>query len=402
MQSKYFKQNELSGLGPGEYTLIEIIFYVVIGLNLGMLTYYPIFDLVYPYFRYIFMLALAGCFLLVGVVDMEDTHWVWVGLFFVLGALAITFNHSGYGLMIQFIWPLSIIYLLKYADMSDQYLDRLRIFFYISWVISVVSAYRISQTFFANQQMGIHTNNLNPNTVGIMITYTCLFLEAHLDGAGLTRSLKIPLVIISLAAVYVTHSRTCQAAFAAYLLMELLLKKTIMRSRKLAIIILCAVMIGGILFPVAYVQLFNAGVVTGDTEFMGKEAFSGRQGIWTNFWNYIQSNPISFLIGTGYNTSFYALNEGSFNLHNSYLQLFAIFGLPLLLMILGYIVTFVRNMYGNSGRISNVQFRCYQMILVIMTIAYTETILTYQLSMSLLALTLGICYREADGGRRRA
>ena len=75
-------------------------------------------------------------------------------------------------------------------------------------------------------------------------------------------------------------------------------------------------------------------------------------------------------------------------------MIFAQYGLPTLLVYLAYIIYSLAGMYGKSGQISDLQFKCYQILLYVLIMGFGETVLSYLPNLIFIAMAIGIGCRE--------
>lgn len=368
----------------------ELLFYFVLSFNFIYVLYYTVYSSLYNYFHYIIFFFTVLLFVSSQKIKFKLINTVKLIIFLVLSAAAIFINHSGIGLLILIFWPLSIIYIFKNVNFSKNYINRLNIIILTGWELAIIATSQYTTLYFDN--FNSETIGINPNTIAIVIAIACLFIALHIDNSSKPKSLKIIVYILSVLALCRTRSRTSLVAFLAILMMEFFLKKQIKKSKKLAILVMIAIVALGIIFPFVYVILFNKGILAYETLFFGKRIYTGRQYIWLNLWNYVQTNKNAYIWGVGYNTELYS--RGTFNLHNAYLMIFAQYGIPLLILYLIYLFCVVSKMFGKFGRISDLQFKCYQIILFALIVGYGETVLSYLPNMIFFATAIGIGYRE--------
>lgn len=372
-----------------KFTIVELIFYLALIFHLVYSLFYPVYSALHDYLQYIIFAFTALLLISGNRVKFSVQNILKLSAFLVLSAVVIVVNNSGLGLLMFIVWPIIIIYMLKNSNLSDNYINKLTALMLIGWIFAFVTSFSYTDTYFENFEL--YYTGLNPNTVAIIIVFTCLFVVLYVDNTSKSTFLKAVVYIISAFALYRTKSRTSLVAFFAILLMEIFLKKWIVKSKKLAVIIAASIIMAGIIFPFIYVTLFTKGIISYDTQLLGKRIYSGRQYIWLNLWEYLQNNKNAYIWGTGYNDSFYT---GSFNLHNAYLMIFAQYGIPVLIIYLSYLLRSILNMFGQINCISDVQFKCYQIILFVLIVGFGETILSYAPNMIFIAMTIGIGCRE--------
>lgn len=369
------------------FNRVELLFYGVLVFNSVYALSFPVYIALYEQYSKMIVALLALMFIAAGKVRIAANKAALLCGFVAVCLVNILVNHSGLGVLEYIVWPLSIVYFLKKLRLPGAYINRISLIMLVSWALSVAASFQYRNMAFEDGVAGI-----NPNTVAVVISTSCLFIKLYLSKRYRSWLLYVPLYALSLFGLYQTRSRTSLIAFIAILLMELVLKKRIKRSRRLAMGIMVAVVAVGILVPFVYVAMFSSGRFTYNTLFLGKRLFSGRQYIWQNLWEYVRQHRIVYLVGTGYNTDFYS--RGSFNLHNSYLMIFAQFGLPILAGYLYYVYRSVSGMYNMQGHISDIQFVCYQIIILVLIIGFSETILVYLPNLIYFAMALGIGQRE--------
>lgn len=370
----------------------EIIFYLVLSLNIAYSVVYPVYSALHEYFTYVVTIFAILIFACGKKLKYSGINTVVVIAFIGMNVLAIIMNGSGMGVLIQIIWPLSIIYMFKNFHIPNAYIGRINVLMMVGWILAVAGSLSYTDAYFEAFEKNVEQGGINPNTIAIIIVTTCLFLGLYIDSKSKSKSLKIIVYLISFAALYRTRARTSMVAFFANLITELLLKKKIEKSKKLALLLVALIIAAGIIFPFIYVGLYANGTITYDTQFLGKRVFTGRQYIWMNLWSYLQNNYNAFIWGVGYNTELYS--RGTFNLHNAYLMIFAQYGLPTLVVYLVYIIYSVAGMYGKSGRISDLQFKCYQILLYVLIVGFGETVLSYLPNLIFVAMAIGIGCRE--------
>lgn len=374
------------------FSVSELIFYLALILDIAFSVFYPVYAALHDYYTYIIWIMIILMLACGKTLRYSGVESLGLVAFMGMNIAAILVNGSGIGVLILIIWPLCIIYMFKNFHISDAYIGRINVLMMAGWILAIIGSLGYTDAYFEALDKNIDMEKINPNTIAIIIVVTCLFLGLYIDGKSKSRIRKILVYLISFAALYQTRSRTSLVAFLAILMVELILKKKIEKSKKLALLLVAIIIVAGIIFPFIYVGLYMNGIVTYDTQFLGKRLFTGRQDIWINLWNYLQNNHGAFIWGVGYNTELYS--RGTFNLHNAYLMIFAQYGLPTLLVYLAYIFHSAANMYGQFGRISNLQFKCYQILLYVLIVGFGETVLTYMPNLIFIAMAIGIGCRE--------
>lgn len=374
------------------FSASELIFYLALILDIAFLVSYPVYTALHDYYTYIIWIMIILMLACGKTLRYNGLKSLGLVAFIGMNIAAILVNGSGIGVLILIIWPLCIIYMFKNFHIPDAYIGRINVLMMAGWILAIMGSLGYTDAYFEALEKNMDIEGINPNTIAIIVVVTCLFLGLYIDGKSKSRIRKILVYLISLAALYRTRSRTSLVAFLAILMVELTLKKKIEKSKKLALLLVAIIIAAGIIFPFIYVGLYMKGVVTYDTQFLGKRLFTGRQYIWINLWNYLRNNHGAFIWGVGYNTELYS--RGSFNLHNAYLMIFAQYGIPTLLVYLAYIFHSAVNMYGQLGRISGLQFKCYQILLYVLIVGFGETVLNYIPNLIFIAMAIGVGCRE--------
>ena len=391
--SKYMgaKTNGLSIIITG-ITVPELILYLAVIINLMFSLAYPVYNAIHEYYH---LIAFSFAVLLIVCeinIKINIINTVKIILLVAISMMILYLNNSGFGVIIQILWPLTIIYVIKRDRFSGDFINRITFLMLVGWLMAFLAANNIDPKFFEYIEAGIEVDSLNPNTIAIIIVFTALFLELYVDSHSKSKLVKMIIYMLSLIALYQTQSRTSMIAYMLVLVLGMFVNKTIRKSRKIGMLIVVTVVAVGIVFPLIYTMLYFYDVISYHTLFMGKRIFTGRQYIWLNLYEYLQVHTEAYLIGVGYNTELFS--RGTFNLHNAYLMIFAQYGIPFLLVFLRYIYCSIKKMYDNVGQISDLQFKCYQVIIYTLLVGVTETILSYLPNMIFIAMAIGIGIRS--------
>ena len=378
--------------GTTSFTRTEVILYLALIINLLYSLFYPVYTALHGFYHIIVLVFAMLIFTAELKVKVNLNKAFMLVAFIGLTIAAILINHSGLGLVINIIWPLTIIYIFRNSRFSSNYLNKINLLMLVGWLIALLATFTYNEQFFANLEAGIEMESVNPNTMAIIIVFTALFLELYIDSTSKSKFLKVLIYLVSLLALYRTRSRTSLVAFAVILLLEFLLKGKIRKSKKLGMLIPVTSIIAGIVSPFVYTLLFTQGIVSYHTLFLGKRIFTGRQYIWLNLWEYLQQHKNAFLWGVGYNTELYS--RGTFNLHNAYLSIFAQYGIPLFVFYIWYILRSFSGMFNSYGKITDLQFKCYQVLVYVLIVGFGEGVLSYLPNMIFIAMAIGIGIRE--------
>ena len=98
---------------------------------------------------------------------------------------------------------------------------------------------------------------------------------------------------------------------------------------------------GSLALTKIYVYLYNASI-TINLIFSTKRFFSGRELIWIEMWNELDKH---WLTGVGSQYNMASLVNGGFNVHNSILNFWAVYGVIVFILALGIIFYKFYDMY---------------------------------------------------------
>ena len=393
--SRYIKGSVQGSLGGRyELTISELTLYFALVIHLAIAVFYPVYSGLIGSFPLLLGICSVVFVFEIGICEVDLLETVSVIAFLLFSMLSITINHSGMGVLIQFIWPLVLILFFRHAELTDRHTIRISLLMLITWIIGIASTARYTDAYFR----GFHSNGflpegINPNTAAFIITVTCFFITIWSERTQYSIPTKVFLYTLTAFAVYHTRSRSSLIAFVIVVLTEIFLKKKISHSKAIAIILAISIVLIGTAFPFVYVNVYQDKTVETDVEIMGKNVFSGREDIWIHVQNYLRANKSAYLWGIGYNTDLYS--RGSFNLHNAYLQLFAQYGALVLILYMIYILYLISKWFGTRRCISDQQFACYKVVLFILIVSVSETILSYTPFLIYLSMALGIGCRMA-------
>ncbi len=374
------------------FTMTELLFYFALILNLSYSLLYPVYTSLHSVYHIIILGIIIAIYASERFLSLNGSKIFSLMVFLGVTVAVIQINHSGLGLVINILWPLTVIYVFKNSNLTARYLQRINNLMLVGWFVSLISTFTYNEAYFANFEAGIEVEGVNPNTMAIIIVFTALFLHLYVDSSRKPKFFKVVITLLSFVALYRTRSRSSLIAFVVILLMEFVLKKKIKKSSKLGMAISILIIAAGIIFPFVYTYLYAQDIIGYHTLFLGKRIFTGRQYIWLSLWEYLQQHKSAWVWGVGYNTELYS--RGTFNMHNAYVAIFAQYGIPLFICYIGYILHSFKKMYNKFDNISDLQFKCYQILIYILIVGFGEGVLSYLPNMLFIAMAIGIGYRE--------
>ena len=192
---------------------------------------------------------------------------------------------------------------------------------FVIWIVFVINAPTVWQKYITDVDAVY-----NPNTVGIgiLLSYVIIFLFIlkKLNKKILKFLLLVAFSAVSIYCVYITQ---CRSAFAISIVFPLfpLFKKYIFNFRLLLLIM---IIIGGFIFPMVYVKMYESGINTKSTILLEKSMYTGRQELWGDALTHIDSSEFGWVLGVDDNSMDYTLTAS--NLHNWYLSIYFSFGIP--------------------------------------------------------------------------
>lgn len=380
VQNNDYKRNQV----------FEIIFLIMSIILLGAVSTYYLYKLINPIITYLFVIFILFMLFSFEEYSINRKSFIYLFLTAIMGIGILYFNGSGFGYLILLIFPMFTISLLMKISMNKRFYRNLCVVVICSWGLAAITSTGYSRAYINLVMDGEPMNALNPNIVALVLGATYWFVRAWIQ-RGRLRGLLKPLVtlgfsIITFGCILLCRSRTSLAALFLLVLFNAILGKKIQLSKKLAYVAYWGIIMVGILLPVAYVFLWENFTLS-DMSFLGKSFFTGRQYIWSNLFEYMKQHPRAIWIGTGYNTDFYVME--TFNLHNSYMQIFAEFGIIVLFVYFSFIFYILSRAY-KSGRISKNKVNLLMMGFFLLIVGYTETILVYGLTLIFLVLSFGL------------
>lgn len=188
----------------------------------------------------------------------------------------------------------------------------------------------------------IDISNYNTNTIGITYFIIGVFVTFPLNFSKKIHLLAFVIISIYIAKqILITDSRTSLIAYGFFIVLCLTPLK-LYKIKLLQIFLLSCLTFGSLFYTWFYVYLADNNLVTEEIVEVsrvntGKTVFSGRQVIWKECFQLIEENPF-WGAGSKVNLKSFA----SVNIHNSYLNLFVIYGIPigLLCIYFTFIVVF--------------------------------------------------------------
>lgn len=370
--------------------LFEFVFIIFICIILVCNSIYSIFSILSPRLSWIYIFFLILMILALKEIILLKKEIFHLVLFFFLGLFVLIQNGSGLGNLILIGFQIAMIVLLSRVIITEKFFDRLNIIILIAWFFVAVTSMSFSYIYIQSIISGGEVRGFNPNTVALILGALYWLIISRLPQLKLGKYIKRmcggAFTIITFVLIVRCRSRASMISLIAVLLLNIVFGKKIKKSKKMACFIFIAIIAVGLIIPFIYTEMWRNPKLA-NLSIFGKRLFTGRQYIWLNLFEYFKNNPVAYIIGCGYNETFYS--KGIFNLHNSYLQLIATFGIPIFCIYIGYLFGSIKRAY-KSTIISNRKKDFLMLGYFLLIVGFFETNLTYLLMIILPVLSFGI------------
>lgn len=214
--------------------------------------------------------------------------------------------------------------------------------------------------------------SINPNSLAKYLVVLSIVIMTSI-GRGTKHSLiwRTAFGALSFYFIFLTSCRSAIIAYALYIIVILIpvLRNFIFRHRK---IIAITIMIIGSIFPMVYVDMYKNGSFSGDSEYFGKDVYTGRQVLWPKLFEQISNDPSS--VFTGYGTEIDVYTQDISNYHSWYFGVFLSFGVVVAVL---YFLEYIKSTMRISDKSLVVGF------LSLMIIGITEMLTLWEITQSL-------------------
>ena len=187
----------------------------------------------------------------------------------------------------------------------------------------------------------------NPNYAGMVLCflYICLmvinyYLKNRFSKKYVYEIVHSLLLFFTIYIILVYRARTSLLAILAFEVLFLLFTKGTGHKKWFSNLIIYGITFGNLIFTLIYMNLY---AIIGDAKmpFFNKRIMSGRQYSWQDFWRGFLENPIT---GMGSDFEHAISNWSGIEAHNALLSLLAVHGLIVFVIIMIFIVKFLRKM----------------------------------------------------------
>ena len=304
-------------------------------------------------------------------------------------ALEIIIGETSIGSALNILFMISTIMAFKYVKIGNGFWRTVLIPITISLIYVIFHA-KNYWTLFDLTDQGLITEDkiyINPNTLSVFLTIAYIILSLYSERKRVQRKWLWPIRIGILFLNYLLKCRTGMMIFSLVMLLELIIPYKLWLSRRFALSAYSVVLFCGIGFPRLFCSLStNQTLNYFIHDLTGKFLFTGRERIWLNFYEYVDSNPIAYLFGVG--TDNVAVIIGNSSIHNSYLWIMSNCGIIGVLLVDLFILWMINRAYRNG--INRMKIICVWGYLVVLLNFYTEATICYGFTAVIMNMLLGL------------
>ena len=364
--------------------LYELIILGTLIVNLVFFLFDSFYVSVYTFINHVFVVAGFIIVLTSRKIIINRNLLIGYILLVLMALLVVRLNGSGSGVVLQFIWPLLLIVILSRKTLSKSFIIAI---IYISKLFIILLVGKTLMLYRASDMSLFTVKNgyINPNSTGMILIYLLWFSTIGNKKSGLNKS-ELFWTAIVFVGVWFSESRTSLLVLVLTVVLQLFFYEKLRENRKILFLIILAAFIASFMLPFAFVLLYKSGALS-KIIFLRKSLFTGREWIWMKVFDYFRQNPIAYIIGTGYNDTFW--KQGSFNLHNAYIMLVAQYGLIITLGYFFFILRIVWKSY-DAGKLSALKTKMVFIVLTVMLVGLAEVSFSYIPILIFPGIALGI------------
>lgn len=301
--------------------LSEKFLVLLIVINLISFINISLFNIYDSLFFYINLASIISIILLQNRFFKKDIELImFLLLFLSYGLLTLFITDGGIGSVLTPFYSILVYFVIKRTNIREKSVK------FIMWLMIALNLflYINSKGYYAKWYFNRETY-INPNTIGMVIMYTCIYSSIFL------RKLKIKkekiwiltIFFVSILGILNVQSRGSLLALISFILFDTIVLKKIWKSKKFTLNFYIILVVIGVFIPYLYTKLYNSGFQF-IIPFTNKPIYTGREAIWNNFYYEIGSNDLSLFFGLGSDADLWS--GKSLNLHNNYLAVMANFG----------------------------------------------------------------------------
>ncbi len=355
--------------------LFEIILLTMLAVLLGTCSISIVNEIISPIIRYIFILSMLFMFFSSQKNSINRREFIYMFSIVLFGLGALLMNGSSFAFIIHPIFIMFVVSFLIKVRLSKRFYNYLGTVAVGAWILSIITSLRFTGAYIDLLMSRTIVGKMNPNLVSFTLGATYWIVKEWIQRKDIGKQRKLFLIwglsISTLVFMVRCRSRASLAAFVIAFAIDKILGKKLGSSKKLAYSMYWGSVLLGTLLPAVYVFIWK-NTFFHNINVLGKNIFTGRQTIWYNFFEYLEQIPRSFFVGTGYNTDFYI--GGTFDLHNSYMQILAEFGILVFLIYFLFLFITLTKAY-KFGRISENKRNFLMMGVFLLMAGYAEIFL---------------------------
>ncbi|MBS6375846.1 MAG: hypothetical protein KH441_03610 [Clostridium sp.] len=274
---------------------------------------------------------------------------------------------------------------------------KISIFFWrailIPTVISLIYVMTHSRNYwslFSLSNQGIIVDNvitINPNTLSVFLLISYIILCLYFEKKKVSRCWRWLLRGGLLTLNYLLKCRTGMGISLLIIIGSLVIPYKFWFSKRFALCAYASVLLGGISFPRIFCILSENDKINyfiyGLT---GKFLFTGREQIWTKFYEHVDMHLAEYLFGVG--THNVEKIIGNSSIHNSYLWIMSNCGIIGIILFFIFILLTVNKAYKNN--VNKLTVICIWGYLLILLNFYTEATICYGFTTVMMNMILGL------------
>ncbi len=328
-----------------EYILLFICFYYAI-----MYIHPYIYSIIGGYSLIIISIMIILIFIL-NINKLSDRAIAGIAIIFINLIVGSLINNTGFGSLLTMI----DLYIL--------------IIFYNKIYVRKEILNIIISTFFVVQfiYLLMPKEYYNPNTLGyryfIMSVFTVIFFNNIKSNKKSLKLFYLLILIMNFILMYQTESRGSLLGFFVFILFLFILK--FVKYKSVINIIVYAIVIGSIIFPLIYVYMWNNNIKV-QIDYSDKNFYSGRQVIWSKILREFKEKP---MYGVGSNFKFE--DQDKLNVHNSLFAILTIYGGINFLFFIFMFLHFLKSI--NAKRTTQNSDIAFAGIIGMIVVGYFET-----------------------------
>ncbi len=304
-------------------------------------------------------------------------------------SLEIFLGDTSIGSASAILFMISTIIAFKYIRITNFFWKAILISVVISLIYVIFHSSNYWSLFSLSDQ-GIITDDtiiINPNTLSVFLLVSYIVLCLYFEKKGLCRRwlwlLRGGMFVLN----YLLKCRTGMGIFLLIIVCEIVIPYKFWFSKKFVLCAYSVVLLGGIGFPRMFCMIStNDSINYFVYDLTGKFLFTGREQIWTKFYEYLDNHLLGYFFGIG--THNVAEIIGNSSIHNSYLWIMSNCGIVGVLLFDIFILWIINRAYKNG--INRLTVICVWGYLVILLNFYTEATVCYGFTTVIMNMILGL------------